>query len=153
MGSLLEKTGRVSSILVGIVFLGVGVGGIAGLGFSTWITIRSYWWVFHPCTIQEAHLEVVEKVWSGLDKKLPQAQYSWEWQGKVYHGDSVTFHSFREQWGWFSNDTVVTLSAVAGQPDGYRCWVNPDRPEEAVLYRDLDYRIVLFAAGLIAVDF
>ncbi len=143
--------------LFGLPFLGAGL-------FMSWLYFSSYsdWWRARsweevPCWIESAKL----KSSSDSDSTTYQAQatYRYEFEGREYHGDRVTFHKGSDNVGDFHQKAhrelkqyvVKKAKRAEARGDGkdpkpFRCYVNPDKPGESVLYRDIRWQMLAFLA-------
>lgn len=124
-------------------------------GYSEWWRARS--WVEVPCWIESTEL----KAHDGDDSTTYQvlASYRYEYEGHLYHGDRVTFSKGSDNVGNFHEETHRELRGyVVGKATGledagaqgnrkpFRCYVNPNKPDESVLYRVLRWQMQAFMA-------
>ena len=143
--------------LFGLPFLAAGllISGLYFLGYTKWWSARS--WDEVPCWIESTDLESHR----GDDSTtyLATATYRYEYQGRSYQGDRVSFDKGADNIGSFHQDAHRELSRYVGkkgnraeadpQADGrepFRCYVNPANPEEAVLYRMFRWPMQAFMA-------
>lgn len=140
--------------LFGLPFLAAGLF-MSGLYFSGYVKgWKAQQWKEVPAWIESTELKTTR----GDDSTTYQAlaTYRYEYEGKTYHGDQVTFGSGSDNVGSFQQDVHRELSsyrtAKAGQNSEnregkpFRCYVNPQKPAEAVLYRTLRWQTqALFA--------
>lgn len=139
--------------LFGLPFLGAGL-------FMSWLYFAGYvqWWGAQrweevPCWIEAAALE------GDGDSHQATATYRYEYAGRTYHGDRVSFHGGSDNIGDFQQEAHRELSRyVAHKPNraemdpqqdpgqSFRCYVNPAKPAEAVLYRTLRWQMQAFLA-------
>jgi len=143
--------------LFGLPFL------LAGLALS-WLYFSGYseWWKaqgWHevPCWIESAELKENRGDDSTTYKAM--ATYRYEYGGREYHADRVSLGSGSDNVGDFQHRAHRELSrhvvkksknaeALGQEGDRipFRCYVNPEKPEEAVLYRDLRWQMQRFMA-------
>lgn len=142
--------------LFGLPFLAAGLflSGVYFSGFSQWLGARS--WDEVPCWIESADL----KVSSGDDSDTYKATatYRYVYQGRTWHGDRVSFHKGGDNVGDFQHMAYRELKDHLGaKPAGaemdsqrdarpFRCYVNPGKPSESVLYRTLRWEMQAFMA-------
>ena len=134
--------------LFGLPFLAAGL-------FMTWLYFSGYvkhWkaqsWKEVPCWIESTELKTSRGDDSTTYEAL--ATYRYEFEGRIYHGNKVTFDSGSDNVGDFQQKVHRELSsyrpAKSRQDSGmreekpFRCFVNPQKPSEAVLYRTLRWQ-------------
>jgi hypothetical protein len=131
--------------LFGLPFLAAGL-------FLSWLYFSGYakWWSARnwqetPCRIESADLKVSHGDDSNTYKAL--ATYRYEYEGRTYHGDRVSLGSGSDNVGGFQHAAHRELSRFAGKDSApFRCFVNPAKPDEAVLYRTLRWQMQAFMA-------
>lgn len=135
-------------VLFGLPFLIGGLVVTVLVSCSNFQSLWARWWVETPCTVEssdlESHMGDDSATWKAA------AKYSWAWNGAVYRSDRVVFAGGSDNIGDFQKRAARALKAAVGKTDGFRCWVNPSRPSEAVLYRDVRWEIALFHLPFIA---
>jgi hypothetical protein len=131
---------------------------LAGLGFlaslyAMWLfgglvinTVRARGWVEHPCTIVSAEAEELHNS-RGTSVWKAAAAYTWNWEGAEYRSNRVAFRITGDTKGAFDRDAAEELSAHRNQT--FRCYVNPQNPAEAVLYRDMRWGVAVMWCLLI----
>ncbi|MCF7733341.1 MAG: DUF3592 domain-containing protein, partial [Akkermansiaceae bacterium] len=144
-------------VLFGAAFLvpGLFLSGVYFRGFLQWWEARG--WEEIPCRIEATEL----KSSRGEDSTTYQvtASYRYRYQGRVYQGDRVGFSSSSDNIGGFHQRAYRELSSYLAPRSGtvevessgpavrsFRCYVNPDQPEDAVLYRELRWEMQAFMA-------
>jgi hypothetical protein len=72
------------------------------------------------------------------------AEYAYTYQGRQYTGHRVSLHGGSDNVGSFQEDAYRQLRKhkISGRP--FRCYANPERPAEAILFRDLREEMVAF---------
>ncbi len=139
-----KKLGIGCLILFALPFAAVGV-------VMSVLTVRSllYWnqaqsWTETRCTILEAEL----KKSSGSDSTTYQAiaRYKYQWAGKEYESEVVGLHSGSDNLGSFHQKKSKQLMKYQKSGKPFRCFVNPDDPAEALLYRELRPSMLAFQA-------
>jgi Protein of unknown function (DUF3592) len=65
--------------------------------------------------------------------------YSYEWQGRRYQSDQLSFfYAKTRQWGASADQWDAKLQAMMQDPSGkVTVWVNPHQPAQAVMLRDI----------------
>lgn len=148
--------------LFGLPFL------LAGL-FMSWLYVSGYtkWlqaqrWEEIPCWIESAELKINHD-----DSTTYQAtaKYRYEYKGRTYRGDRVSFGAGSDNIGDFQRQAHRELSRHVEKKAGkaerdpgqkpvepFRCYVNPGNPGESVLYRTLRWQMQAFMA-LFALSF
>ena len=143
--------------LFGLPFFiaGLFVSGLYFRGYSDWWRARN--WVEVPCWIESAELKASQ----GDDSTSYQAlaTYRYEYEGRLYQGDRVTFGTGSDNIGDFQKKAHRELAShLVGKAKGaedpgkkgkrkpFRCYVNPDKPAESVLYRVLRWPMQAFMA-------
>lgn len=143
-----------SRLLVGIVFISIP------LGFG-WLMVgeplrQRYLvsdWVETPAFILETKL--LESRGSGRDSATTYetaARYSYRFAGKQYEADKVSLYPGGDNAGGFHQHVYRELSEFQKNGRPFPCYVNPDNPRQAVLYRDIRWGMTLFV-GLIVIAF
>ena len=136
------RAGPLTCVIVnvlGLVFLGVGI----GVGLWTGGTVLRYWesaeWERVPATIQ--HFNVEEEDYRDRDGHRRKqyrltVRYRYEYGGKTYQGETIdrsggTSSTANPR----SRSTLLRDRMQSGQP--IRAWVNPEDPSESMLFREL----------------
>ncbi|MDB5345618.1 MAG: hypothetical protein JWP89_3995 [Schlesneria sp.] len=98
-------------------------------------------WVETPAVITRADLQVQHG--DGATYKTT-AEYQYEFGGQKRQGARVGLSSGSDNIGDFHQRVHAELKAhqTNGQP--FRCFVNPDRPDQSILYRDLRWEMIAF---------
>ena len=143
--------------LFGLPFLAAGLflTGLCFHGYSEWWRSRN--WVEVPCWIESAELESHDGDDSTTYKAV--ATYRYEFNGHLYQGDRVTFGKGADNIGDFQQQAHRELARhVVGKAKGaedagrngdrkpFRCYVNPAKPDESILYRVLRWQMQAFMA-------
>ncbi|SKA92057.1 Protein of unknown function [Prosthecobacter debontii] len=141
------SSGDTFLIPFGLVFIlaGLGVGIFYFSMVSGWYAARS--WVKVPCIIESSSLEdhVSHDSDSGTSVTYSAvATYRYEFEGRSYQGREVSLSSGSDNFGDFQQQAASILQQheESGQP--FRCFVNPERPEEAVIFREGRWTLLLF---------
>lgn len=146
--------------LFALPFAAVGV----GMGFWLFSTLsRSYEsrsWVETPARILSAELR--ESRGDDSTTYACEARYAYTFAGRDYESTRVSFYAGSDNIGSFQRDAYRELAryvtkpapkdatpALELDPDAkggpmFRCYVNPQQPDQAVLYRTVRVPMVLF---------
>ena len=122
-------------LLVATPFLSVGL-------FASWWS-ASLWaeyasmkhWVEVPAIIKTTELE--EHSARKSTRYEVFATYDYEYAKQRYSGSRVTLLSGLMNQGTFNRDAYKELKDHRVQQAPFRCYVNPNSPQESILYRDL----------------
>lgn len=143
-------------VLFGLFFLlpGLLLSGWYFHGYTRWIDAMR--WDEVPCRIESAELKSSRG--SKSTTYRVEAVYHYQYKGKPYRSDRVDFSTGSDNVGDHHRRVYREISAhIAGPPENgvaesrspgpmFRCYVNPDNPEDAVLYRDLRWEMQAFLA-------
>ncbi|MGD8328681.1 MAG: DUF3592 domain-containing protein [Acidobacteriota bacterium] len=147
-----KKSGRGAVIflfLFALPFAGAGtfVGYLGVSGIIAWSRAQS--WVEVPARIISADLDVNH----GDDSTTyrVRAEFQYDWDGRSYTSHRVAFGSGSDNIGSFHQDKYDELRRYAGTDRLFRCFLNPEQPGEAVLYRELRWGMLGFEAVFAAV--
>ena len=139
-----NKFGMGCLVLFALPFAAVGV-------VMTVLTVRSllYWlkvqeWAETPCTIVEASLK--ESTDEDGTTYRAVARYKYQWAGREYECDVVGVHGGSDNLGKFQRNKAAELMKYQQSGKPFRCFVNPNDPSEALLYRDLRVGMLAFKA-------
>lgn len=135
--------------LFGLVFAvaGVAIGTFYVNGVRDWWRTQS--WVETPAWIETANLRELRSRDSKGHTTITweaEATYRYEFNGRSYHSSQVTPSGGADNFGSFQKDAYAELNAHAGRSDPFRCYVDPDKPENAVLYRQLRWPLLALMA-------
>jgi Protein of unknown function (DUF3592) len=125
-------------MLFGLPFILVGLGVAAFIYFpalATWWSARN--WEEVPCWIEKAELRSSSDSWGAA------GSYRYEYQGGVYHSDQVSFVEGSDNIGDFHKKAHAQMQAFEGSGRPFRCFVNPAKPGQAVLFRELRAGLLL----------
>ncbi len=129
-------------ILFALPFAGGGlfVAFLAARSLTGWVEARD--WVETPARITHAGLEVHH----GDDSTTYEvvARYEYEWNGVRYAGDRVGHYSGADNVGSFHQDAHLELARHLGSGEPFICFVNPDDPSDAILYRKMRWGLFAF---------
>lgn len=128
----LSGKGSVFGVLFGLPFFGMGV-------FFCWIgglqpllhAMQSDSWPQVPCTITRSEVESHSSS-DGTTYSIG-ISFRYTYEGREYAGGSYHFSSSSSS-GRKGKQRVISRYPVGSEA---QCWVNPDKPEQAVLSRDI----------------
>jgi hypothetical protein len=142
--------------LFGLAFFlpGIFLSGLYFATFATWWSAQR--WVEVPCWIESVDLKVTH---DDSTTYKTTATYHYIYQDRSYQGNRVAFSKGSDNIGGFQKRIHRELKQyTAPKPRGaerettrpgskpFRCYVNPAKPEEAVLFRDLRWEMQAFYA-------
>lgn len=130
-------------LLFGLPFL---LGGLAVGLFLYFPAMHDWWsargWKEVPCWIENAEMKTSRGSKGGTTHKV-EASYRYQYAGRTYHSEEVSFYGGSDNIGDFQQRTHAQIRAFAGKEQPFRCYVNPAQPEQAVLFRDLRWGLLL----------
>lgn len=131
-------------ILFALPFAGAGtfVGYLAGSMLVTWSRAQS--WQEAPARILSAELDVNREDDSTTYRV--RAVYEYEYGGATYTSDRVASGMGSDNIGSFHQNKHAELRTYAESGRLFRCFVNPEDPSEALLYRELRWGMFGFEA-------
>ncbi|MCB1277628.1 DUF3592 domain-containing protein [Prosthecobacter sp.] len=134
------------AVLFGLPFI---VAGLAIGGFLYFPAITTWWsargWEEVPCWIESADMKTSHSSKGGSTQKT-EAQYRYRYRGQTYHSDEVGLTGGSDNIGDFQEKAHAQIRQFAGGEQPFRCFVNPARPEQAVLFRDLRWGLMLLTS-------
>lgn len=146
-----EKTsGKGCGVLFGLPFAAVGVGCLIYLVYMGYNYQRVQSWVETPAMVQQA--QVAENRDSDGDTTYRlDATFAYEYDGRSYVSDWVGLQTGSDNIGSWHHDRYAELAPYYEQGQPFRCFVNPEDPSEAILFRDLriGFAAFLFCFALI----
>lgn len=129
--------------LFGSVFILAGV----AVGFFLYFpAIQGWWsarlWEETPCWIEKVEMSGSRGSKGGTTYEV-KAEYRYEFRGRAYRADRVGLTEGSDNFGDFQQRAYATLQPYenAGRP--FRCLVNPQNPEQAVLFPELRWGLML----------
>jgi len=142
-------------MLFALPFAAVGV----GMTWWSWRIMARHEamksWVEVPATITHAELQTRRSDDGTTFRAI--AKYQYEFGGRQFTGERVSLHGGSDNLGSFQWNAHRELEFHLRQRKPFRCFVNPQDPSEAVLYRQLRWEMsaffTLFATAFGAVGF
>jgi len=140
--SLGSAFGRGFLLLFSLPFAAIGI----GMAIVTVWTLLDYRrmqrWEEVPCSIVDAKLESHRGDKSTTYKVV--AEFRYEYAGRTYTGTRVSPHSGSDNIGSFHQTVFRELDAHCRSGKVFRCYVDPEHPDSAILYRRPRWEMVLF---------
>ncbi len=142
--------------LLALPFAAVSLGMLGLLLWTCYDYMAVQRWQETPATIVHAELKANSDSDGGTTYQAT-AEYRYRYRERNYTGTRVSLHSGSDNIGYFHKNVHRELKQYqqSGQP--FRCYVNPDRPAEAILYRTLRWEMIgfysLFVVAFGAVGF
>lgn len=127
------------------ICVGLGIGGFLYFPalFDWW---QSRQWVEEPCWIERVEMKT-SRGNKGSTTYTVEASYRYQYRGRTYHSERVGLLSGGDNIGDFQHRAYEELSRFAGQETPFHCLVNPAKPEQAILYRDLRWGLLLLMSA------
>lgn len=127
------------------ICVGLGIGGF--LYFPALFDWRqSRQWVEEPCWIERVEMKTYRGS-KGSSTHTVEASYRYQYRGRTYHSECVGLLSGGDDIGDLQHRAYEELSRFAGQETPFHCLVNPAKPEQAILYRDLRRGLLLMMSA------
>jgi hypothetical protein len=123
-------------MVIALPFAAVGLfmAGLVVRDLVKWSNVQD--WVATPATLLEAKLqEKRDKEGSTTYRAI--ARYRYRVNGKAYESTRVAVHEDSDNVGSYNRDHGRELEGALRDRRPITCYVNPDDPTEAILYRDL----------------
>jgi hypothetical protein len=98
-------------------------------------------WVEVPAVIKRAELEGGR---GKEDSVQAVAEYEYEFGGRKFVGERVGIYDVSDNVGSFQHDAYRELKRHLDEGRAFRCFVNPQKPAEAVLYRQMRWEMLAF---------
>ena len=133
------RTGTGCLVLFALPFAAVGVFMAVLIGRTCWTAHSMALWWEVPAIITK-----VESKGSGEDSRKTVATYRYEVAGRSYTGDRVSMHSGGDNIGSFQPRVYAELKRHQESGEPFRCYVNPQDPADAILYRQVRWEMLGF---------
>lgn len=130
-------------MLFGLPFMIAGV----AIGWFLYFPAISGWWSARsweevPCWIERADLTRSRGSKGGTTHKAT-ASYRYEYLGRTYRSEEVGLTGGSDNIGDFHERVHAQIRRFEGQERPFRCYVNPAKPEQAVLFPELRWGLIL----------
>ena len=140
---LSPKKSALFLILFGMVFLGVG-GACGFLSLRTVVRAQAMLaWAETPAAVLTCELKSESDSDGGTTYRL-LATYGYEVRGVRYTGDRVSLHSGSDNIGKSHHKRYAVLNDCRTRKQPTTCWVNPQNPADAILFRKPRPEMIIF---------
>ena len=138
-----KQLGGGCATLFGLPFI---VAGLA-IGWFLYFPVISTWWSARsweevPCWIEKAEMKSSRGSKGGTTYNTV-ASYRYQYHGHTYHSEVVSLTGGSDNIGDFQQKAHAQIRAFAGKDRPFRCYVDPMKPEQAVLFRELRWGLML----------
>jgi hypothetical protein len=127
--------------LFALPFAAVGIGATYWAFRTAAEHSRMQAWVEVPAVIKQADLKGAH---DGDDSVQAVAVYEYEFGGRRFVGERVGIYEISDNVGTFHPDAYRELKRHLDDGRAFRCFVNPQRPSEGILYRQLRWEMLSF---------
>ncbi|MBN8430272.1 DUF3592 domain-containing protein [Microbulbifer salipaludis] len=145
------QVSRVGGSLFGGFFFLMGFGfffGLVGITLIDRLDMRD--WLPMKADILSAELKT-HRDSDGDTTYKARADYQYHYNGRIYRGNRVSVHRGSDNIGSYQQNMYQRLAGAKRQERPVTGWVNPHRPAESVLDRELRWMMVLFPTMLCSV--
>jgi hypothetical protein len=136
-----KKMGVGCMVLFALPFFAVGVGMTGWCAWIAWQHSAMQSWVETPAVIKDAQLKVIHGKSTSYQVV---ADYKYQFGGRSHIGERVSIGGDSDNFYQYQHEIYQELKQHLDRNQPFRCFVNPDRPSEAVLYRDLRGEMMSF---------
>jgi hypothetical protein len=143
LGSFWSDTGCL--LIFATPFLAIGVGALLMSLGDVWEWSKVQQWAERPATIEQTKLGV-DRNREGDAAFKATATYRYTVDGKSYASDRVALYEGFDTFGSFQRDRAAELDVALKAGGAFRCFVDPDDPRQAILFRDLRTGLLAFKA-------
>jgi hypothetical protein len=138
-----NQLGGGCAMLFGLPFI---IAGIA-IGWFLYFPAISGWWSARtweevPCWIEKADMTSSRGSKGGTTRKAT-ASYRYEYRGRTYRSEEVGLTGGSDNIGDFQQRAHAQIRMFEGKDRPFRCYVNPAKPEQAVLFPELRWGLML----------
>lgn len=138
-------------ILFGLPFLAFGLFMTGWLGKDVWTAWDARSWEPAEAEILSTHLKR-HSDGEGGTTYLAEATFTYVFDGVAYQSSRVGLDDTADNFGSWQQDAYQELEAARREQRPTTCWVDPDDPSRALLFRDIRFATLLFK-GLFSVVF
>lgn len=125
-----------------------GIFFLAGVGIFIWGLLSSYdvWRAqsWQPVSAEMLSLELVSSTDDGSTTYGVKGSYQYEYQGKSYHSDQISFYSGTDNIGSYHKDLHWKLKSAKNKQRAVTAYVNPGVPSESVIDRTMRWGMLGF---------
>ena len=137
----MSKKGLGCLIFFALPFAAIGVGAAIWMGWTVIAHLKMRNWEEVPAKIVRADLKVKQGKSSTYEAT---AEYVYRYGKEKYTGRRVSLYGGTDNVGSFQQDIYRQLSEYQKSGRPFRCYVDPLRPADAILYRDLRWEMIGF---------
>jgi hypothetical protein len=130
-------------MLFALPFAAVGAGAAGWIVYDVWKWTQVQSWVETPATLIEAGVDRHRAPKRGETIRAT-ARYRYTFGRKEYTSDRVALYTGKDNIGSYQRDRSRELERIEAGNKRLKCYVNPETPAEAILFRDLRWGFVLF---------
>ena len=142
------EKGSVGCFVFIFAFVAVGTAPIY-LYFADLINwARMQTWKEVPAIIRSADLSAGRTTGGKSTVYKALAVYEYEYQGRKYTSSKVSRYFGRDNMGHFHEDIYNQLILFKNSGRPFRCYVNPNSPDQAILYRNVRLSMLCLFGGL-----
>lgn len=141
-----KPTGSGCAVFFGLPFIFAGL----AIGWFLYFPVLGSWWSARdweevPCWIEDADMTTSRgrKGGKGGTTHRTEATFRYKYRGRTLRSDQVSFYDGSDNIGDFQQRVHAQIRTHEGQEKPFRCFVNPADPEQAVLFRDLRWGLML----------
>jgi len=143
-----SKSGWGCLFLLSLPFAAGGVGVAVWLAYTFLTYLSAQHWVETPAHIVHAELKISRGKGASYQAI---AEYTYEFGGRKYKGDRVGLTGGADNIGSFQQNAYRELSNYEKFGKPFRCFVNPARPEEALLYREMRWEMAAIQVFIVLI--
>ena len=133
-----NKKGAGCAVLFALPFalFGLGMGGLTC--YTVWQGVQVRSWVETPAQILATELEHHD------DTNRATGRFAYSFGGKRYESERISLHTGSDNIGNFHRRIHAEMKKHLANEQPLPCYVNPNQPAEAILYRDWRPGLLLF---------
>ena len=128
-----NKTTTILLTVIGLPFALLAMLSASSVVWQCYRDLRMQYW--QPTECQIVSTKLVQESGDELPVFQVEADYRYEWLGKAFTGNRVYWNSSSDSVKSRHQRLFDELEQHRIDQKSYRCWVNPNNPSEAVLFR------------------
>ncbi len=128
-------------VLFGLPFAAAGLVVLFLAAKMLWLWVEARAWQEVPARIVSTNLEIHTGDSTTYEV---EARYRYDIEGVTYESTRVGFQSGADNIGSYQQETYEELTRVRESGEPFRCYVDPDDPHRAVLFRDMRWGLFAF---------
>ena len=141
-----KKTATILLTVIGLPFACLGLLSASSVVWQCYQDLRIQYWQPTECQIVSAKL--VQESGEDLPVYRVEADYRYDWMGKSFTGNRVYWNSSSDNFKSRHQRLFDELEQFRIDQKTYRCWVNPNLPSEAVLFRGGLWAQITFTSSM-----